>query len=132
MAIFTRIHGDAEGVNNSDAQGHVAANASIVSTGIQGGLTAYKITGLGVTNLVPESNTGGGVETLLRKISERASLLAFQVDANGQLSVLVERNGWHNDATLLAALPTGNIGAVSNVYVGGGTAVSSTGGIKLA
>lgn len=131
MAIVTRVNGDAAGVVNVDA-GRTLANGVIINTGIAAPLSAYKIAGLTATNLVPELVTGGAVETILRTIALNATILASQVDSNGQISVLVERSGWVNDAAVLAALPTGNIGAVSNVYVGGSTTVSSAGGIKLA
>jgi hypothetical protein len=145
MATFNRVNGNSIGVVNVDA-GYNQANAKIINTGIAAPLSAVKITGLngdsagaglGLGNLAAElgspngSGVSGAVETILRAISANASILAYQVDANAQLSVLLERSSW-SDATLLASLPTGNIGAYGNCYVGGGTAVSSTGGIKLA
>lgn len=145
MAIFTRTNGDAAGVTNVDA-GRSFANAVIINTGIAAPLTAFKIaaitgTGAGGANLAAELTTGGAVETILRAVAANASILAYQVDSAGQISVLVERSGWTSDTALrdvIRALPDpstgyqgGNIGAVSNVVVLAAT-VSSTGGIKLA
>lgn len=144
MAIFTRVHGDAAGVTNVDA-GRSFANAVIINTGIAAPLTAYKIagitgTGVGPANLAAELTTGGAVETVLRTVAGNATVLAYQVDAVGQISVLVERSGWTSDTALQNSIQGllgangftgGNIGAVSNVVVVGAT-VSSTGGLKLA
>lgn len=145
MAIVTRIHGDAAGVTNVDA-GRSFANAAIINTGIAAPITAFKIaaitgTGAGPANLAAELTSGGAVETILRAVTANASVLAYQVDSGGQLSVIVERSGWASDTALrdvIRAIPDpvtgftgGNIGAVSNVVVVGAT-VSSTGGLKLA
>jgi hypothetical protein len=142
MAVFTRINGDAGGVLNSD-QGRTFANATIINTGIAAPITAYKIAGIiptggGAGNLAAELTTGGAVETILRIVSGNATVLAYQTDANQQLSVLVERTGWSSDTVLQNALRqttagdgSGNIGALANVWVGAAT-VTSTGGIKLA
>lgn len=143
MAIFTRTNGDAAGVTNVGS-GRSFANATIINTGISVPLTAYKIaaitgTGAGSANLAAELTTGGAVETIIRTVAANASVLAYQVDASSQVSVLTERSAW-SDADLQSAIRgllgangfvSGNIGAVSNVVVGAAT-VSSTGGIKLA
>ena len=131
MAIFTRINGDAGGVVNVDA-GRNLANAVIINTGISAPLSAYKFTGMG-GNLAAELTTGGAVETLLRAFSSNATILAYQVDSNSELSVLAERSGWVSDTVLTSYIQTlgSNIGAVSTVNAGAAT-VSSAGGIKLA
>ena len=142
MAVFTRTNGDAGSVNNS-GDGRAFANAVIINTGIAAPVAAYKIGGFlpsggGAANLAAELTVGGAVETILRIVSGNASVLAYQVDATTQLSVLVERSGWASDTVLRDAIRqttagdgSGNIGATGNTWVGAAT-VSSTGGIKLA
>ena len=141
MAVFTRTNGDASGVRNVDA-GAAFANATIINTGIAAPLTAYKVAGIiptggGAGNLAAELTVGGAVETILRIVSGNASILAYQVDSNQQLSILTERSGW-TDTTIQAAVRqttagdgSGNIGATGNTWVGAAT-VTSTGGIKFA
>jgi len=141
MAVFTRTNGDAGGVRNVDA-GAAFANATIINTGIAAPLTAYKVAGIiptggGAGNLAAELTVGGAVETILRIVSGNASILAYQVDSNQQLSILTERSGW-TDTTIQAAVRqttagdgSGNIGATGNTWVGAAT-VTSTGGIKFA
>ena len=144
MAVFTRTNGDAAGVVQVDA-GRAFANATIINTGIAAPLGAYKIaaitgTGAGGANLAAELTVGGAVETILRAISANATILAYQVDSTGQISLLTERSAWSaaDMQTVIRALPDpstgfqgGNIGAVSNVVVLAAT-VSTTGGIKFA
>ena len=141
MAVFTRTNGDAGGVRNVDA-GAAFANATIINTGIAAPLTAYKVAGIiptggGAGNLAAELTVGGAVETILRIVSGNATVLAYQVDSNQQLSILTERSGW-TDTTIQAAVRqttagdgAGNIGATGNTWISAAT-VSSTGGIKLA
>ena len=142
MAVFTRTNGDAGGVRNVDA-GAAFANATIINTGIAAPLTAYKVAGIlpsggGAANLAAELTVGGAVETILRIVSGNATVLAYQVDSNQQLSILVERSGWASDTAIQNAVRqttagdgSGNIGATGNTWVGVAT-VTSTGGIKLA
>lgn len=130
MAIVTRVNGDAAGVTNVDA-GRSFANAAIINTGIAAPLAAYKITAMG-GNLAAELTTGGAVETILRTLAANASILAYQVDSNSQLSVITERSAW-SAADLQTVIRTlgSNIGAVTAVDASAAT-VSSAGGIKLA
>ena len=142
MAIFTRINGDAAGQVSVDA-GRSFANAAIINLGIAAPLSAYKIT-FPNGNLAAELTTGGAVETVVRYIESNATVLAYQVDASGsgtELSVLTERTGWTSDTALQnfivaqVSQSTGTYYAnvtASNVWVGGGFAVSSAGGLKLA
>lgn len=135
MATFTRVNGDVGGVRNVDA-GRSFANAAIINTGIAAPLTAYKIS-LTNGNLAAELTTGGAVETIIRAVEGNATVLAYQVDSDPQITVITERSGW-TDATLQTAIrqlnggTVGNIGATGNVWVGGGVTVASTGGIKAA
>ena len=142
----TRVSGDSQLVNNV-GEGYLKnANAQIINTGINSPIEAYKITTLGITaNLANElkgpSGAGvtGAVDTLLKAVAANATVLAYQVDANGataQLSVITERSGWDSDTSLqnvirALAVSTGNIGAYGNVFPTLAT-VTSTGGIKLA
>jgi len=132
MAIFTRTNGDAAGVVNVDA-GRSFANAAIINTGIAAPITAYKIV-MTNGNLAAELTVGGAVETVLRTVAQNATVLAYQVDAGSQLSVIVERSGWVSDAKVQEAIAglAANIGATGNCYAGPGVTVSSAGGIKLA
>jgi hypothetical protein len=142
----TRVSGDSQLVNNVGDGYLKNANAQIINTGINSPIEAYKITTLGITaNLANElkgpSGAGvtGAVDTLLKAVAANATVLAYQVDANGataQLSVITERSGWDSDTSLqnvirALAVSTGNIGAYGNVFPTLAT-VTSTGGIKLA
>lgn len=142
MATVNRVNGNSGGVRNVDAGAHTA-NATIVNTGISAPLTAFKITGLqsdgglSTPNLGAElgapngSGVSAAVETILRAIAGNASVLAYQVESTGQVSVLVERSAWSSDAQVKTAIGSGNIGAYGNCYVGAITTVSSSGGLKL-
>lgn len=148
MAIgVQRVHGSSQAVqNNGDVT--LNANAVIINTGINSPIQAYKITTLGATaNLAAElgePSTAGkdpAVHTLLKTISANATVLAYQVDANGstaQLSVITERSGWTaaDLQTVIRTLshdgtPGANIGAYGNVFPALAT-VTTSGGIKLA
>jgi hypothetical protein len=136
MAVFTRINGDAAGQVNVDA-GRAFANAAIINTGIAAPLSVLKIT-TPTGNLAAELTTGGAVETILRVVETNATVLAYQVDATPQISIVLERSGWASDAavaTAITAASTANniSGTGGNVWVaGGGFTVSSAGGLKLA
>lgn len=150
MAVFTRINGDAAGVVNVDA-GRSFANATIINTGVAAPLSVFKINFpmvAGGSNLAAELTTGGAVESVIRYIEANATVLAYQVDSNAQLSVLVERSGWASDAALTSFITnqtytynqnltgTGTYYAnvtASNVWVAGGSfTVTSANGFKLA
>jgi len=145
MATFNRVNGDSIGVRQVDA-GRSVANAAVINTGIAAPLTAIKIGSIqsdGINtftpNLVAElgvpngSGVSGAVETIIRAVTANASILAYQVDSNGQISMLVERSSWPSDGVAIKnALGSGNIGAYGNCYIGAATTVTTTGGIKLA
>lgn len=134
MAIQTRYAGDANGINNVDAK-YDGTLGTIIATGLTKNPTALKITGFG-TFTAAESGTGGAVETILRQIAIDSTIVAYQVDTT-QMSVLVEATG-SNAATIQTRLQscnggtTGNIGIAGNIWSGGGVAVSSANGIKIA
>ena len=129
MAIQTRYAGDANGVNNVDADfnGNLAV---IVATGLTKSPTALKIVGLG-TFVAGESATGGAVETILRSITVDSTVVMYQVDAT-QISVLLEACG-SDAATIQARIVAlgGNIGIAGNITASSVT-VSSAAGFKLA
>ena len=149
MAIgVTRVSGDSQVVDNVGESLTQNANAIIINTGISSPIQAYKITTLGITaNLANELKgpSGAGldpaVHTLLQTISANATILAYQVDAQGataQLSVITERRAWRaSDLQIVIrtlshnGTPGANIGAYGNVFPAL-AAVTSSGGIKLA
>ena len=130
MAIQTRYAGDANGINNFDAKTD-GTLGTIIATGLTKAPIALKISGLG-TFTAAESGTGGAVETILRNIGIDSTIVMYQVDS-AQLSVLLEANG-SSAATIQTRLQGlgGNIGIAGNIWSGGGVAVSSANGFKLA
>jgi hypothetical protein len=135
MAIQTKYVGDSQAVVNVGTPTK-NANAVIINTGISSPIQAFKITGTG-GNLAAElgrgtNGTAGAVETILKVVSANATVIAYQVDSNSQLSVLTERSS-DTAATLQAAINalSSNIGAFSAVDATAAT-VSTTSGIKIA
>ena len=130
MAIQTRAKGDAQAVVNVGTATK-NANAVIINTGISSPITAYKITGMG-GNLAAELTVGGAVETVLRAVSANATVIAYQVDSNSQISVITERSAV-SAADLQSVIQAlgANIGVASAVAASSAT-VASSGGIKLA
>ena len=98
---------------------------------------AFKITGMG-GNLAAElggpngAGKVGAVESVLKTIAANATVIAYQVDSNSQLSVITERSS-DTAATLQTAIQAlgSNIGSVTTVDASSAS-VSTTGGIKLA
>jgi hypothetical protein len=78
------------------------------------------------------AGVAGAVETILSVVAANATVIAYQVDSNSQLSIITERSSDTN-ATLQAAirLLSSNIGAFTTVDATAAT-VTTTGGIKLA
>jgi hypothetical protein len=132
MAIQTRYAGDANPVPNVGTV-TLNANAVIINTGISSPIQAFKITGMG-GNLAAELSTGGAVETIVRTAAANATVIAYQVDSNSQISLITERSS-DTATTLQNAIQAlnggGNIGVASTVTASGAT-VSTTGGIKFA
>ena len=112
MAIFTRTNGDAKGVVNVDVGTHGSGIGAIIATGIGKHPTAFKIDSS--IDLRGEMGVGGQVETILRVISTRSTIIAYQVENNdsGQVSVLVEATSF-DAASLQSAL--GDAGVTSSV-----------------
>ena len=130
MAIFTRTAGDAQGVNNVDAN-ISGLLGTTVATGLTKNPTAIKIT---LANsqafTAAESGTGGAVETILRNIAIDSTIVMYQADTS-QLSVLCEAVG-SSTATIATRIQAlGNVGVAANVYGGPGVTVSSSNGFKL-
>lgn len=135
MAIQTKFKGDSQAVVNVGTPTK-NANAVIINTGVASPIQAFKITGTG-GNLAAELGRGasgeaGAVEKILAVVAANATVIAYQVDSNSQLSVITERSSDTN-ATLQAAIRTlsSNIGAFSAVDATAAT-VSTAGGIKFA
>jgi hypothetical protein len=135
MAIQTRYAGDANGINNVDAKVD-GTLGTVIATGLTKNPIPLKITGFG-TFSAAESGTGGAVETILRSIAIDSTIVMYQVDTS-QMSVLLEANG-SSAATIQTRLQQlvnnttgGNIGIAGNLWAGGGVAVSSSNGFKLA
>lgn len=135
MAIQTKYAGDSQAVVNVGTPTK-NANAIIINTGIASPIQAFKITATG-GNLAAElsrglDGTAGAVETILNVVAANATVIAYQVDSNSQLSVITERSS-DTAATLQAAIRTlsSNIGSKSAVDATAAV-VSTSGGIKLA
>lgn len=146
----TRVNGDATAVVATDidynTDGAARTASGIISPGLTGRITAYKIngfTGYAGSNLTLESGinrtngNAGVVSRVLDVIQQRSTVVMYQVEsASAQLSVLVERNAW-TDADLQAyiraniANGSGNCGIYGNTVVSAATVVS-TSGFKLA
>jgi len=130
MAIFTRTSGDARGVVHVDTGTAGGGIGSIISTGIGKRPTMFLVD-TGTVDIRGEMGVGGAVETMLRTIALKATVIAYQVqnDNSGEMRVLVEATGWADDAELQAAIRgLGSVGA-GPVNLGS-TTVSSTGGLK--
>jgi len=130
MAIQTRYAGDAQGVNNVDAN-ISGLLGTTVATGLTKNPTAIKIT-LANSQVftAAESGTGGAVETILRSIGIDSTIVMYQADTS-QLSVLCEAVG-SSTATIATRIQAlGNVGVAANVYGGPGVTVSSSNGFKL-
>jgi hypothetical protein len=121
MAIFTRTNGDAKGVVNVDVGTHGSGVGQIIATGIGKHPTAFKITS--DYDLRGGMSVGGQVETMLRVISTRSTIIAYQVenDDSGQVSVLVEATSF-DAASLQSALSDAGLTTV----------VTTSGGMKFA
>lgn len=137
MAIVTRVSGDAHGVVNVDVGISKTGIGGIISTGVAKRPTAFKIMAIGAGGAVDlrgEMGVNGAVEAILRVVALTTNVIMYQVENTnaGQLSVVVEGNGWATDADLQAAVRA--LGAT----VGAGpvdltqSTVSSAGGLKLA
>jgi hypothetical protein len=135
MAIQTKIVGDSQAVINVGTPTK-NANAIIINTGVGSPIQAFKITGTG-GNLAAElgrsgAGVAGAVETILSVVAANATVIAYQVDSNSQLSVITERSSDTNSTLQTAIrLLSSNIGAFSTVDATAAT-VSTAGGIKLA
>jgi hypothetical protein len=125
MAVFTRVNGDAFGVNYTGAPTKLNANASPVVTGVANPISFLVVEATG--NLAAQLGSGGAVESIISSISSNATVLAYQVDATihagglgSQVSVMVERSGWTSNAALasvIAAAGTVNSLSLSGVRV---------------
>jgi len=129
-----RINGDSAGVVDVDAGTHGTSANTTVATGNSKFPTFLKIVPGNSQSFTLESGVGGAVETILRLIGQDSTIAVYQNDGS-QLSVYVEATGAATPVattiqTRIAALGA-NIGAASNVWAGGGIAVTNS-GFKLA
>lgn len=141
-----KVNGDSTAVVGTDIDGNednaARVATGIISLGLTGRPTAYKINGINgfaQNNLTLESGinrstgTVGLVALILNTIQQRNTVTMYQVEpAAGQMSVLVEHSAW-TDADLQTAVRA--LGANVGVYGNSSTTtatVSSTGGFKLA
>lgn len=135
MAIQTKIVGDSQSVINIGSATK-NANAIIINTGAVSPIQAFKITGTG-GNLAAElgrsgAGVAGAVETILNVVAANATIIAYQVDSNSQLSIITERSSDTNSTLQTAIrLLSSNIGAFSTVDATAAT-VTTTSGIKIA
>ena len=112
MAVFNRVNGDVQVVNNVGDEYEKNANSRVITTGIATPLTVLNIECAG--NLAAElrgpngSGVTSAVETLLRTVARSAVVLAYQTNpantgtaagAQGaSMTVIVERMGWASNA----------------------------------
>jgi hypothetical protein len=113
MAIFTRTAGDANGVVHVDTGVHGGGIGSIVSTGIGKHPTMFRVNYDG--DFRGETGVGGEVETVIRAIAVKASVIAYQVEnnASGNIHVLVEATGWNDDSEVQQAIVDAGVSPVS-------------------
>jgi len=127
MAVFTRVNGDALGINNVGAASKANANSAVIVTGVANPLSFIRVEVGG--NLAAQLGTGGAVESIINSISANATVLGYQIDPTvdagalgSQVSVLVERSAWTSNAalaTFIAAAGTVNGLSLSGVRVYG-------------
>jgi len=149
MAIQTRYVGDAQGLVNVD--GGIGTVGNIIATGLTKNPVVFKVINANLTT-ASELVTGGAVETILRAIEIDSTVTMYQLDSNGNLSVMVEATGAGGSvgsssqygaaavttATIATALQTriqalnagGNIGVSANVWAAATTVATSN--FKLA
>lgn len=116
MAVFTRVNGDALGVNNVGSASKTNANASIAITGVANPVSFIVVEVGG--NLAAQLGSGGAVESILNSVSANATVMGYEINAtNGagglgsQVGILVERSAWTTNValeTVIAAAGTVN------------------------
>lgn len=127
MAVFTRVNGDALGVNNLGSAAKTNANSNVIVTGVANPISFFAVEVAG--NLAAQLGTGGAVESMLTSIAANAVVMGYQIDptihAGGlgsQLSVMVERSAWTSNAavaSVIAAAGTVNGMSLTGVRVYG-------------
>lgn len=127
MAVFTRVNGDAQGINNLGSASKANANAAVIVTGIANPISFIRVEVGG--NLAAQLGSGGAVESILNSVSANATVMGYQIDSTldagalgSQVSVLVERSAWTSNAALasvIAAAGTVNGLSLSGVRVYG-------------
>ena len=136
MAVFTRVNGDAQGINNLGSASKANANAAVIMTGVANPLSFIRIE-VGTGNLAAQLGSGGAVESILNSVSANATVMGYQIDATtdagalgGQVSVLVERSAWTSNAALATFI--GAAGTVNGLVLTGNVRVYGDKGFNLA
>jgi hypothetical protein len=159
---LTRSHGDSGGVTNMDIgiddQSLASSLGTVISTGVGKEIGAFKIlvknnSGTAVdlhgtmttdlyTNTVlvtgnsiaSQMQTGGVVEAILKVLSQKVTILAYQVnnDATGQISVIFEQTAaWAANPTGTDATPTGPLNDYGSIVPSLEVAIRTIGGVTI-
>jgi hypothetical protein len=135
MAVFTRVNGDAQGINNLGSASKANANSAVIATGVANPISFLVVEVAG--NLAAQLGSGGAVESMLNSIACNATVLAYQIDptinAGGlgsQLNVLVERSAWTSNAAVQAVIAAA--GTVNGLALTSGSAVRVYGHLGFA
>ena len=122
MAVFTRVNGDAQGINNLGSASKTNANSSVIVTGVANPISFIVVEAAG--NLAAQLGSGGAVESILNSVSANATVMGYQVDptihAGGlgsQVSLMVERSAWTSNAALASVIAAA--GAVNGLSLSG-------------
>jgi hypothetical protein len=128
MAVFTRVNGDAYGVNNVGTPTKTNANASIAITGVANpvGFIVVEVGG----NLAAQLGSGGAVESIINSVSANATVMGYEINAtNGagglgsQVGILVERSAWTTNVALESVIAAA--GTVNGLSLSGVKAYNS-------
>ena len=140
MAVFTRVNGDAQGINNLGSASKANANAAVIMTGVANPISFIRVEVGG--NLAAQLGSGGAVESIINSISANATVMGYQIDSvatsidagsfMSQISVLVERSAWTSNAALVNVIAAA--GTVNGLALTANTAVKVFGdkGFNLA
>jgi hypothetical protein len=135
MAVFTRVNGDALGINNTGSASKANANSAVIVTGIANPINFLVVEVGG--NLAAQLGSGGAVESIINSISSNATVLGYQIDptihAGGlgsQLSVLIERSAWTSNLAVQSVIAAA--GTVNGLALTSGSVVRVYGSLGFA
>ena len=83
MAVFTRVNGDALGINNLGSASKTNANSAVIVTGVANPLSFLVVEVAG--NLAAQLGSGGAVESIINSISANATVMGYQIDPTTQV-----------------------------------------------